>query len=332
MGGTILKTGKVITKTAEKMTINANNGDIIFNAAKSVKYSAKKDVIYDSYVAPEAEQTEDLLVTKVECTNCGNDNTVEVGKTYTFKAVQFSRKPKAGGKELENIKWAYQIDDGEIQEFNNKGKVVGNTVVKKITIAENNYDNNKITIYAYTENSSDRVSIVCQLITAYLKFDGRFLLFRVKLANEIKRFTYKAISGRGENGSFDYSVERQKIVSTGPLPEGEYHINPNAVQLTANRGAIDELKGAVGRGTFPGGDYSWGYGRVWIKPDPVVVDGVTRGGFTIHGGDDPGSAGCIDLVGNDEAFFSALKEYGTRYNKIFLKVDYSSVRETPVKY
>ena len=74
---------------------------------------------------------------------------IKIGKTYTFKAVQFSRKPKPGGKELENVKWAYQIDDEGIKDFPKKGRVIGNTVVKDVTISEEVWDNKKVTIYAY---------------------------------------------------------------------------------------------------------------------------------------------------------------------------------------
>lgn len=160
MAGNIIKTAKVIIKTAEKMTINANNGDIILNAAKSIKYSAKKDIIYDSYVAPGAEQTEHLLVTKVTC----DVTEVEVGKTYTFKAVQFSRKPKPGGKELENVKWAYRIDDGKIQYFENKGNIIGNTVSKKIEIGKNLWDNKTLKIYAYMQSPIDNVSVDVKIL------------------------------------------------------------------------------------------------------------------------------------------------------------------------
>ncbi len=32
------------------------------------------------------------------------------------------------------------------------------------------------------------------------------------------------------------------MVRTEPLPEGEYHINPNAVRITADGSVFDELK------------------------------------------------------------------------------------------
>lgn len=164
MGGVLIKTGKRITKTAQKITVTATNGDLKLNAAKSIKYSAQKDLVYDSYVAPESKRSEILQVTKMVCSNCGDDNTVEIGKIYTFKAVQFSRKPKAGGKELENVKWAYQIDDGDIIDFPNpKGTVIGNSVVKKVRIAEDNYDNKEVTIYAYTEKVIENVNVKCEI-------------------------------------------------------------------------------------------------------------------------------------------------------------------------
>lgn len=46
----------------------------------------------------------------------------------------------------------------------------------------------------------------------------------------------------------------------------------------------------------------------------------------------PRSAGCIDLVDNDDSFFSTLKEYENRFDRIPLKVDYSSIPNRKVKY
>ncbi|OEJ99086.1 hypothetical protein A8C32_07880 [Flavivirga aquatica] len=53
MGGRILKIAKRITETAERITLNAHNGDITFNSAKSVKYSAKKDIVFGEYESKE---------------------------------------------------------------------------------------------------------------------------------------------------------------------------------------------------------------------------------------------------------------------------------------
>ena len=145
MGGTILRIAKKRTVTAERITLNAKNGDIIFNTAKSLKYSAKKDIIFDSYIVPKAEQTKELLVTKVTC----DVKELILDIPCTFKAVQFSRKPKKEKDELKNVKWAYKIDNGNIQNFpTGSTKHSYNIAIKKVTFDENFRDNKKITVYA----------------------------------------------------------------------------------------------------------------------------------------------------------------------------------------
>jgi len=156
-----------------------------------------------------------------------------------------------------------------------------------------------------------------------LHFDGKFLLFRIVKKDEILRLKYKAVSGRPlDDGSFDYSKERQKIKDQGPIPEGEYYINPQKIQYTDKRTTYDKLKGNIGRGTFKGGTTAWGIGRVWIYPQQVNVDGVIRDNFSIHGGAEPGSAGCIDLTNNDRNFFDELTQYRGNIEKIPLTVKY----------
>lgn len=51
---------------------------------------------------------------------------------------------------------------------------------------------------------------------------------------------------------------------------------------------------------------------------------TSRKGFTIHGGGEPGSAGCIDLLDNDDDFFNFIEQYRDTLNEIPLKVDYSN--------
>jgi hypothetical protein len=160
-------------------------------------------------------------------------------------------------------------------------------------------------------------------LTLALNFDGRFLLLRIVRGNEILRFSYRAVSGRSDkNGKFDYSKERQGMVDVGPIPEGYYHINPQEIQYTKDRSLYDKFKGRVGRGSFPGGEYAWGIGRVWIYPQQVVVNGVIRKAFSIHGGSESGSGGCIDLVDNDKSFFDNLVKYRGNITYISLMVKY----------
>jgi len=52
---------------------------------------------------------------------------------------------------------------------------------------------------------------------------------------------------------------------------------------------------------------AWGNFRLTIHPYPATVT-HGRGGFFIHGGTVPGSAGCIDLVAEMDRFVEHLKQ------------------------
>ena len=92
---------------------------------------------------------------------------------------------------------------------------------------------------------------------------------------------YPAVSGRATGGKFDYSEARQKIKDQGPIPAGEYWIQPSDLQ----QNAWYRLRNPSA---------AWGDYWITIHPYPTTST-YTRGGFFIHGGATPGSAGCIDL-------------------------------------
>jgi hypothetical protein len=149
-------------------------------------------------------------------------------------------------------------------------------------------------------------------------------------------FSTPAVSGRPDaNGQFTYTQEREAMSSTGPIPEGNYSIDPSQVreltlkdEIIGTAGAVTQLFGSK-TGAFPGGSAAWGMGRMPINPSSVQVfnpstsDFVTRSGFTIHGGTSAGSAGCIDLMRGESTFFSVLKQATS--SPIRLQVDYSGV-------
>ncbi|MBC9795227.1 PAAR-like protein [Sinomicrobium weinanense] len=225
-----------------------------------------------------------------------------------------------------SIKWAFRVD-GKIWYL----KRTGNTLNLRFNVKE--HIGKDIQVIPYISSPDENNGTTTVLTNISLEFDGRFLLLRVVLPGAIQRFSYRAVSGRaGDNNSFDYSVERQRQQNVGPIPEGEYYINPQEIQYTDDRGFIDGLKGVVGGGTFPGGERSWGSARVWIKPDPVTVEGTVRGGFTIHGGSVPGSAGCIDLVEQEDEFFEKLAAYGEDMDRIELTVDYSGIQNGTITW
>ncbi|MBF0311744.1 MAG: DUF2778 domain-containing protein, partial [Magnetococcales bacterium] len=107
----------------------------------------------------------------------------------------------------------------------------------------------------------------------------------------------------GEKGF--QSKEHQSVVNKGPIPQGRYSVAQGQHQSI---GGLDRLIGKVGQGNFPGGVPTWGEHRVWLKPSlENEMHGRTK--FTIHGGSEPGSAGCIDLTDEMESFSKWFKDH-----------------------
>jgi hypothetical protein len=140
-----------------------------------------------------------------------------------------------------------------------------------------------------------------------LKFDGSTLQITGGKVN----YSYPAVSGKKvANGSFSYTTERQRTPSGGPIPEGEYWINP------------DELWRLEWYDFWTNED-GWGKYRVTIHPFPKTIT-HGRGGFFIHGGKNPGSSGCIDLTSHITQFVEDLSKEGARRKcQIHLTVHYS---------
>lgn len=115
--------------------------------------------------------------------------------------------------------------------------------------------------------------------------------------------------------TFDYTKQRQKKRSEGPLPEGDFYFCSN------HEDSADGTNNPSGQGSsrhkwwHPAkggwGDYSWP-----LTPMPGTdtsdEDGNPRGGFFVHGGREPGSAGCIDLMDNDKALHDFMNEIRNR--------------------
>lgn len=117
-----------------------------------------------------------------------------------------------------------------------------------------------------------------------LQFDGR----RLTGVGTSVTMIYPAVSGRAVDGKFDYSQARQKLADAGPIPAGEYWIQPSELQ----ENAWYRL-----RNPRP----AWGDFWITIHPYPSTQT-HGRGGFFIHGGSTPGSAGCVDLSVNMNRF------------------------------
>lgn len=150
---------------------------------------------------------------------------------------------------------------------------------------------------------------------ASLLFDGERLYWRQPGNNT----SWPACSGNEKYWKVkDYSVEAQKRRNEGPLPAGYYMarqdrretlpwfrwgkpgewweiVKNNAPEKVPIYGRLEK------HGKFPGGAKAWGDSRVWLAPEPGT-ETYGRDHLAIHGGDEPGSAGCIDLVDNLHSF------------------------------
>lgn len=130
---------------------------------------------------------------------------------------------------------------------------------------------------------------LCGRSNIQLRFDGRFLT----LSGPNMR-AYTAVSGRPlPSGTFDYSLARQHESREGPIPPGQYWILPS--QMWTNHWYNVAPRGA------------WGNHRITIHVFPGTQT-FGRGGYFIHGGTHPGSAGCINLHAQMENFVRDLKD------------------------
>jgi len=101
-------------------------------------------------------------------------------------------------------------------------------------------------------------------------------------------FSVEASSGKGAclNNS---SINCQKARFEGPIPVGQYILNPSEL---SDPGVL----GDIARNYRPDSPGDWGDFRIPIK---AMGSGsqFARSGFFIHGGSVTGSAGCIDIGG-----------------------------------
>lgn len=126
--------------------------------------------------------------------------------------------------------------------------------------------------------------------------------------------SWSAVSGRpGYQGA-----ENQGDKNKGPLPEGEWVLRQDQLQNIDKLSEWERLKGRFGGSSWPGLEDFWGKTRIWLEPGEGT-DTKGRGGFSVHGGKTPGSAGCIDLTDQMEGFANYFKGMG---KNVKVRVDY----------
>lgn len=153
----------------------------------------------------------------------------------------------------------------------------------------------------------------------FIKFPGadielNFDLTSLKVSDVSYNVDMPGLEWEGTSGREGYqSSDFQNLKDRGSIPEGQYKVDPARTQLISDISTWDRAKGAVGRGSWPGLEKSWGEQRTWLTPSSGT-NTFGRSGFTIHGGAVPGSAGCIDLTSRNNSFHNWLKSHGKPLN------------------
>ena len=148
---------------------------------------------------------------------------------------------------------------------------------------------------------------------ASLKFDGQNLVW---LQNGQPVKYYPATSGRADYQSAQYTNERKR----GPIPEGDYLLGQGTGEDYNNKEEMSWWRKFVPWNDNPWYENpaAWGKSRIPIQPIPTT-NTFGRHSMYVHGGNVPGSAGCIDLTYANDDFYNDFKNYN---GTLPLKVKY----------
>jgi len=280
MAADILKTGANITKQANTIVVNANNGDIDFSSAKSIVQSSDATINHGSYRQPEGPETQELLVTEVQ-----GPEKVEIGRTYEFSATKFSRKP-AGG-ELQSVKWAFKIDDGELQELERPGVVTGAIVRKEIRMHNSLVDNEKITVYAYLQGPSDGASVESEIQVIIVTTNAGKYLFSLRASEDYpaEKITAKDLYDKGIQWFCPHADNYLELLHIDPdlttFDELKHFTWENIVAFAeVDRWSISFRSGGSGdwKAAATGGD---GYVLISVGGYPYWADGIGQIPFAV---------------------------------------------------
>lgn len=130
-----------------------------------------------------------------------------------------------------------------------------------------------------------------------LSSDGELLLDAVAGQPVDKKINIERISSNLQREvdtiTFDYSYKRQGIENVGGLPQGLYTMDRKESGSIVNFNIKKHITGMP----------SWGNFHWRLHPDDATdMRGRKKDSFTVHGGTEPASGGCIDLTGQDMDF------------------------------
>lgn len=280
MGGEIIKSGGSIFKQADTIVVNATNGDVDLTSAKSIVQSSDTTINHGSYRQPDEPETTELLVKEVT-----GPEKVDVGKTYTYIAKTFSRKPI--GAELQSVKWAYKIDDGPLQFFDNPGVVIGSVVKKNIEIHGSLADNEKLTVYAYLQGPSDDASIESEIQVIIVTTNAGKYLFSLQPSEDhpAEKLTAKELYDKGIQWFCPHADDYLRLIHTDPdiatFDELKHFTWQNIVTFAeVDRWSISFRSGGSGdwKAVATGGD---GYLLISVGGSPYWADAIGQIPFSV---------------------------------------------------
>ncbi len=191
----------------------------------------------------------------------------------------------------------FEVETGKIEKGDTLSSITPqinkqygtNLSVKQIAQANNIKDPNKI-------KTGDYLALPNKT-NLELRFDNKNLQ-----AYDTKyNIPYGDLSWGGVSGRQGYD----------PIPEGTWGADPANTQYWSDISKANKIGSTLSgltqnlpligwkMGAWPGGTYAWGTIRTELSNQ---ASGVQNSGYYIHGGGSPGSAGCIDLTSNNNAF------------------------------
>lgn len=168
--------------------------------------------------------------------------------------------------------------------------------LENISIVHSKTKEKHIRTQKYTASQAhlEPVAMTCN-INDYLLFNGKYLILKT-INGKIKK-QWPAVSGFPGTTQSD-----QNQADKGPLPEGIYTAHfDQTLDFQQHQGLWDAIKWLI---KSP----AWGWIATPLTPSPKT-NTFGRGNFYIHGGNSPGSKGCIDLTDQNENFHVIVRLY-----------------------
>jgi len=191
--------------------------------------------------------------------------------------------------------WFYIWDEGGTS---GEWKFYRNT--PKMNVWNGKYDNNGEKIMEEQKGYSELLTFVGNKLT-WLKENGGYI-------------SWSAVAGVLKNGKTQ--PELQSVRNIGPIPTGWWIVDPK--KTLSKEKETNPIQKIIWDYEYD----AWGYYKTPISPIGETQT-YGRDGFTIHGGTEPGSKGCIDLTGSNDDFHKAFLENN---KEMILHVDYSKIK------